>query len=182
MLEEKKNDPRNIALRDLERVTGIGPKKAADLFDNHGIMSLEGQRCKEMITYDALLCFALHCSCSEDLRASEHLLNDKQKLGLKYAQDFEIKIHRLEMIRLSQVVEEAARQIDPRFRCTTAGSFRRGAPESGDIDIILSHPDHTEPKTAFAPYRALIEQLRQQGFLVDSYADGSRFRVSFGST
>lgn len=91
-----------------ERIHGIGAVKAKKLYE-------EGYR------------------TLEDLKHAN--LTKAQRIGLRYYHDFDRKIPRDEMDRINQLFH---RLFDP-FGLTweIAGSYRRGAAESGDIDVIF---------------------------------------------
>jgi DNA polymerase beta len=113
ILERERLNPLNL----LTKVYGIGPKKADELV-------------KAGITTIA------------DLRAHPEQLNDVQKIGLKYFEDIETRIPR-------QEIDEYKKILLPIFQATTpagsrmeiVGSYRRGAQNSGDIDIITTGAD-----------------------------------------
>jgi len=110
VLEREKNNPVNI----LGEVYGIGPKKAAELVDN-GITSIE------------------------QLRKNQHVLNDVQKVGLTYYEDIMKRIPRSEIEEYNDVFESNFKTIaTPKSRFEIVGSYRRGAENSGDIDVIIT--------------------------------------------
>lgn len=68
-------------------------------------------------------------------------LTVNQKLGIERYDDFLKKIPRDEVIALGDIVKETSRRIDSAVNIIIGGSYRRGAKESGDIDIVVSKPD-----------------------------------------
>ena len=110
ILEREKNNPVNI----LAEVYGIGPKKAKELVEN-GITSIE------------------------QLRENQQLLNDVQKVGLKYYEDILKRIPRAEIQEFEQIFESDFKKVaTPNSRFEIVGSYRRGAQSSGDIDVIIT--------------------------------------------
>lgn len=95
-------------LKLFEGVHGIGPVKAKKLYD-------EGYR-----TID-------------DLGEAE--LTHAQQIGLKYYDDLKLKIPRSEMDMFNELFH--LNYDHHRLTWTIAGSYRRGAPESGDIDLLV---------------------------------------------
>ena len=80
-------------------------------------------------------------------------LSRVQQIGLKYFDEFEHKIPRAEVESIAQAITSHARQLtDERLTCTIVGGYRRGKAESGDVDVVLSHPEEI-----FTSY--LIEKL-----------------------
>ncbi|KAI2488537.1 POL4 DNA polymerase IV [Pyrenophora tritici-repentis] len=65
-----------------------------------------------------------------------------QQIGVKYYEEFLLPIPRDEVERIAAVVREhAVRLRDDRVTVTLVGGYRRGKTESGDVDMIVSHPD-----------------------------------------
>jgi DNA ligase (NAD+) len=110
VLEREKNNPVNI----LADVYGIGPKKAKELVDN-GITSIA------------------------QLRENQQMLNDIQKVGLRYYEDVLKRIPRSEIEDYKSIFESDFNKVatsDSKFEIV--GSYRRGAQNSGDIDVIIT--------------------------------------------
>jgi NAD-dependent DNA ligase len=110
VLEREKNNPVNI----LAEVYGIGPKKAKELVDN-GITSIA------------------------QLRENQQMLNDIQKVGLRYYEDVLKRIPRSEIEEYKSIFESDFKKVstgDSKFEIV--GSYRRGAQSSGDIDVIIT--------------------------------------------
>ena len=110
VLEREKNNPVNI----LAEVYGIGPKKAKELVDN-GITSIA------------------------QLRENQQMLNDIQKVGLRYYEDVLKRIPRSEIEDYKKIFESDFKKVatsDSKFEIV--GSYRRGAQSSGDIDVIIT--------------------------------------------
>jgi DNA ligase (NAD+) len=113
MLEKERNNPMNI----LGKVYGIGPKKAKELIQEHGITSIEKLRERQ-----------------------DDILNDKQKIGLQYFEDIEKRIPRSEIDAYkAKLTTTFGESTPPGSSFEIVGSYRRGAVDSGDIDIIITH-------------------------------------------
>jgi NAD-dependent DNA ligase/DNA polymerase/3'-5' exonuclease PolX len=108
ILEREKSNPVNI----LADVYGIGPKKAKELVEK-GITSI-GQ-----------------------LRENQHLLNDVQKVGLKFYEDILKRIPRSEIEDYKTIFDKAFPS-GTDGKMEIVGSYRRGAQSSGDIDVIIT--------------------------------------------
>jgi len=109
LIEEEKNNPINL----LCDVYGIGPKKAAELVNVHGVTTIEQLRTR-----------------------SETLLNDVQRVGLKYYEDILQRIPRAEIQEYEKTFALCAVSTGVTFEIV--GSYRRGAAHSGDIDVIIT--------------------------------------------
>ena len=77
----------------------------------------------------------------EAVKYEEIQLNNIQKLGLKYYHDMQHKIPRNEITKITSIFKRVAKKIDKDLILMTVGSYRRGLKESGDIDILLAHPN-----------------------------------------
>ncbi|KAE8619370.1 hypothetical protein XENTR_v10009737 [Xenopus tropicalis] len=153
-LEKIRQDDTSSSINFLTRVTGIGPAAARKLVDE-GIKTLD------------------------DLRNNEHKLNHHQKIGLKYFDDFEKRIPRKEMIQMQEKVIDRIKILDPQYIATVCGSFRRGAESSGDMDVLLTHPDFTS-ESAKQPHllRQVVQCLEECEFITDTLVKGdTKFMV-----
>ena len=113
ILERERKNPLNL----LTKVYGIGPKKAKELIAQ-GISTLE------------------------QLREHPELMTKNMKIGLKYFDDIESRIPRAEIeeyhIRLEKIFKVST---PPGSSFDIVGSYRRGAANSGDIDLIITNRD-----------------------------------------
>ncbi|KAL8823457.1 MAG: hypothetical protein Q9191_005836 [Dirinaria sp. TL-2023a] len=67
-------------------------------------------------------------------------LSRVQQIGVKYYDEFRLPIPRAEVESIAAVVHEHGKRVsDPDLECIIVGGHRRGKPESGDVDLILSH-------------------------------------------
>lgn len=113
VLEREKNNPVNI----LADVYGIGPKKAKELVDK-GVTTIAALRANQ-----------------------DTLLNETQKVGLKYYEDILKRIPRSEIEEYKSLFKSAVAQTQVEegdAKMEIVGSYRRGAESSGDIDVILT--------------------------------------------
>jgi DNA polymerase/3'-5' exonuclease PolX len=94
---------------------------------------------------------------------SEVKLSRAQKIGLKYYKEFQVKIPRAEVTRISKIINKKLKSI-PRAVGTIVGSYRRGEPESGDIDLLVVGEDVT--------VKQIVKSLK--GFITDMLSEGPR--------
>ena len=127
ILEREKNNPINI----IGEIYGVGPKKAKELIDA-GITSIE------------------------QLRGKPELLNDIQRVGLKYYEDILQRIPRAEIDDYKHVFSKEF-STDSHFEIV--GSYRRGALDSGDIDVIITS---TDPNV----FKSFVENLKKTGIIL----------------
>ena len=108
------NEKSNI-IHELCNIYGVGPKKAVELS-------------KVIKTID-------------ELKTKQELLNDKQKIGLKYFEDLQKRIPRDEIDKFNIIIQGIIDKLNKKNKSIKAeivGSYRRGAKSSGDIDIIFT--------------------------------------------
>ena len=98
-------------------VYGIGPKKAEELVSKNHVKSI-----------------------SELRKRQDELLNDVQKKGLKHYEDVLKRIPRREIISYEKHMRKIFDNLntDNKASMTIVGSYRRGAKDSGDIDVIIT--------------------------------------------
>lgn len=135
-------------IQELMKIHGIGPSKAKSLVEEHNITSIA--------------------------QLAEHtdLLNDKQKMGLKYYADFQERIPRKEMDAHNDYLTRVVAMIDPKFKFEITGSYRRGLPTSGDIDILITHED--DPPNVEDLFRQVMQNLKEAKYITDVFAEGGK--------
>lgn len=89
-------------------------------------------------------------------------LHRSQQIGVKYYDEFQLKIPRAETEAIANVILTHARRIDTGFQMVIVGSYRRGKPESGDVDVIISHPDEAQ---TLKVVERLIYSLEKSSFI-----------------
>ncbi|KAG0046295.1 hypothetical protein BGZ83_008521 [Gryganskiella cystojenkinii] len=97
-------------------------------------------------------------------------LSRTQLLGLKYYDDLQLRIPRSEVEEIGAVVRESAWRLHPDIDVQVTGSFRRGKPDCGDVDIILMRPEINNGDELWMIMNHVLMDLTQQGFLVDHFA------------
>jgi NAD-dependent DNA ligase len=114
IIENEKTNPINI----LTDVYGIGPKKAEELV-KVGIKTIAELRERQ-----------------------DELLNDIQKIGLQFYEDILERIPRQEIEEYKElflsVAKSVAKGLEKSDTFEIVGSYRRGAQNSGDIDVIIT--------------------------------------------
>ncbi|XP_077205605.1 DNA polymerase lambda isoform X2 [Paroedura picta] len=99
----------------------------------------------------------------DDIRMKASLTS-QQAIGLKHYNDFLDRMPREEAAEIERTVREAAEAIKPGLVCVACGSFRRGKPTCGDVDVLVTHPDGHSHQGVFSK---LLDRLRKTGFLTD---------------
>lgn len=81
-----------------------------------------------------------------------------QQIGVKYYDEFQLKIPHAEVESIAATIATHARRItDSRLETIIVGGHRRGKPESGDVDLILSHPSERVTLNLVADVVAALE-------------------------
>jgi NAD-dependent DNA ligase/DNA polymerase/3'-5' exonuclease PolX len=138
LIEREENKPEVI----LTNVYGIGPQKAKELVN-------------------------LNITNIKDLREQQDkVLNEVQKKGLKYYEDILKRIPRTEIDAYNKVFEKSFKKIaDNDAHFEIVGSYRRGLPSSGDIDVII---------TSCYPiiFEKMLDSLIEQKIIVEVLSRG----------
>jgi DNA polymerase beta len=136
-------------------VHGIGPVKANDLIKNHGIHSISELRAA--------------------VGQTPSLLNKQQMIGLQNYEDIQERIPRAEMtLHEEHILKIVADVIDGIFTAALVGSYRRGAPTSGDIDVLIGYPKEMTAKEAEKKYFEIIKRLQDTYKSFDILAKGEK--------
>ena len=140
VLEREKTNPINI----LGDIYGVGPKKAQELVTT-GIKTIDELRLRE-----------------------DELLNDIQKVGLKYYEQIQERIPRSEIEDFEQLFKAIFEKVatgTPDAKLEIVGSYRRGAQASGDIDVIITG------KTGDI-YKRFVDELIKTGVILEILSRG----------
>lgn len=136
--------------KDFLDISGVGPKKAKEIV-NLGINSIQQLR-----QYPNL----------------NELLNEKQLIGLKYYEDILERIPQQEIVNHEIYLKKILHSLCPTSELTIAGSYRRRATDSGDIDILLKGDSKL--------YKQFIQTLEKEGYLYETLAKGSKKYFGMG--
>ncbi|EIW56377.1 uncharacterized protein TRAVEDRAFT_59518 [Trametes versicolor FP-101664 SS1] len=108
------------------------------------------------------------CRTLEDVAARKGgiKLSTEQEIGLRYYQDINTRIPRAEVAEIYAKVKAAALKIDPNVFIEVMGSYRRGKPDCGDIDVLITRCTD-DGKTHQGVLRRLLKELHRQGVVTD---------------
>lgn len=99
-------------------------------------------------------------------------LSANQRVGIEHYDDFQQRISRSEVAEHGAIVEEALQAADPNFQMIIGGSYRRGLPDCGDIDCLITMENATIAHIRTLMTETVIPGLRAQGFLKVALAGG----------
>lgn len=104
---------------------------------------------------------------SERIITSTHHID----IGIKYYNDFKQRINRSEIDRMKVIINNTIKNIDRKLLFEICGSYRRGCNESGDIDILISHPDYIENIQEKKFLDKIVKGLKNDKFITDYLTD-----------
>ncbi|OBT99436.1 hypothetical protein VE01_02963 [Pseudogymnoascus verrucosus] len=119
-VEDIDNDPEMQTLNLFYEIWGVGPRGARDFYYRKGWRDLD-----------------------DVVEFGWNNLSRVQQIGVKFYEEFQQKIPRDEVEHIGAVILEAANHVAPGCQMTIVGGHRRGKPESGDVDVVVSNPDET---------------------------------------
>ncbi|KAG0249976.1 hypothetical protein BG011_008774 [Mortierella polycephala] len=122
-------------------IYGVGSEKASDWY-NLGLRTLD------------------------DVRKQSDLTKN-QIVGLQYYNDLLVRIPRAEVEQIGKVVGDAAKKLHPDIQSQVTGSFRRGKPDCGDIDIVVARPNIDDGDHLYQIMHHILKDLINEGFLVE---------------
>lgn len=127
---------KNKIINELCTVHGIGESHANKFYDK-GIRSIN------------------------DLKKSDLKLTSAVQIGLKYYDDLQKRIPRSEIIDIELILKDQLKDI----QFTIAGSYRRGLPTSGDVDVLIVNKNNVK-------LSEIVNKLKKCGLVIDVLASG----------
>ena len=134
----------------LLKVHGIGPVKARSLLEA-GITTIDSLR--------------------KAAAVDKKLLTAAQTLGLKYYEDGLARIPRSEM---TQHEHSLMSTLPKMMSGTVVGSYRRGAADSGDIDLLITYKESYGEDNAIKSLYKIIEMYSAAGYIIDTLVSGPK--------
>jgi DNA polymerase/3'-5' exonuclease PolX len=190
--ELKQFDQPITSYDDVAHINGIGEKiqkKIKEILETGSLASAE--KVKELYNIDALDAFqniygvgptkatelvtAGYTTINQlrtDLKKNPKLLNDKQKIGLKYYEDLLERIPREEMEEHYDTLDHLLPDEMALYDIEIVGSYRREATSSGDIDVLIRVPECTDSKTARENLALYVKMLQGFGYIEEILAIG----------
>ncbi|PSN36153.1 hypothetical protein C0J52_13269 [Blattella germanica] len=180
-----REDDTTTAINLLTRVSGIGPAKAKELVDanirtiedlsknksklnHHQLIGLKYFNMSKKIQIESLPVLK-----TQDMTSKKHV--KWQSCWDQYFEDFEKKIPRKEIHQIEEIVKEEINNLDSDYLITVCGSYRRGKAESGDIDILLTHPSYTSKdgnKKKSHLLKKVVDVLQSNNLIIDTISLG----------
>jgi len=182
---------KNVDLINLQRVNGIGEKTAQKFLDKN--MKLEHfieewDTCFKSNNHSLVSKEYLNITSNTDINSysseRQNFIDNKfkdtkylkylkhsQLIGIKYLHDIEKRIPRKEIEGMEKVIRTLLTKMNKDIIMEVCGSYRRGNKDSGDIDILLTHPQILENDDLKRMNQNILLNLviflQQIGFLYD---------------
>ena len=138
-------------IQELSNIYGVGPSKANELVNKYEIKSIEDLKNK--------------------YKNDNSILNNKQKIGLDYYENLLKRIPQKEMIKHEDFIIKFIKNIDINndLIYEITGSYRRGAIDSGDIDVLCSTKNNNTEL-----FNKIIEDLESEKYIQETLAKGDK--------
>ncbi len=125
-------------------ITGVGPVRAKQWI-NQKIYTLDDLRKKIE---------------DKEIKITHHI-----EIGLKYYNDLLERIPKEEMKEMNKKIKSYLKKIDKDYIYSICGSFRRNEPSSGDIDVLISHPNRDT--VSCEDLKKIVEFMKNKKFIID---------------
>ena len=143
IIDEIHKDEKYILNKKLNNVYGIGPAKIKELV-------------KVINDFDEL-----------SLQENSHLLNNKQKIGIKYYDDLEKRIPYSEGVKHYSIINKIMKSLSSEIEFEMVGSYRRKNKNMGDIDILIKENENFILKD-------FINKLIDKKYIIEILANGKK--------
>ena len=145
-LTELEDIPEDNSLNNLLLITGVGLVRA-NKWISMGIKTVDdvNKAIKE-----------------KKIKSTHHI-----DVGLKYYEDFQKRIPKDEIDKMYIFLKHIIQKIDSNLIFEICGSYRRGLLDSGDIDILISHPKFNENISEEKFLDKIVKNLKKANFIID---------------
>lgn len=82
---------------------------------------------------------------------------------------------RSEIEDIEIIIQKEIKSLDSKYEITICGSYRRGKPQSGDIDVLVTHPDYTSKnlkKNHHSILKCIVSKLEKSGLITETLSLG----------
>jgi DNA polymerase beta len=140
-------DIENNNLNNLLLITGVGLVRAKKWL-SMGINNIE--ELKEAIK-------------NKKIKSTHHI-----DVGIKYYYDFQQKIPRSNINIIKELLNNFIKKVDKNLVFEICGSYRRGALESGDIDVLISNPNYVNNINDQNYLKKIVKILTKNNLIIDN--------------
>uniref|UniRef100_A0A6C0CR25 DNA-directed DNA polymerase n=1 Tax=viral metagenome TaxID=1070528 RepID=A0A6C0CR25_9ZZZZ len=152
--EEARKDIRIEMIDTFMNIYGIGRVKAIELVRENKITSIEALR--------------------EAIKIQPNLLNTNQTIGLTYYEDLLERIPRTEMKKHEKIIKNIITKVSKSLEIELVGSYRRGEPTSGDIDVLIKWPMTQSMAEGKSTLKKIVEELEFHPYVIEKLALGEK--------
>jgi len=146
-LKDLKNVSENLkTVKKFKEITGVGYKRANE-WVKEGFNTVK--QIKEAIK-------------ANKIKTTHHI-----DIGLKYFEDFQKRIPRKEITKMSKIIKNTLENINKELIFEICGSYRRGCTDSGDIDILITNPNISSNIEKEKYLTKLVKLLKKENFIID---------------
>ena len=136
----------NASIENLLLITGVGPTRA-----------------QKWVSMNIKTVEELSKAIDDKIVKSTHHID----VGIKYYYDFQKKIPRDEIDNIKIFLTSRLKSIDKDLIFEICGSYRRGLSESGDIDVLISHPKFYENIENEKFLDIIVKDFKKYKFIID---------------
>ena len=144
--------PELKSIMNLTKIYAIGPANAKRLYAQNNITTIT--------------------ELKNALKKTPDIINNKQKIGLKYYTELQKRIPREEINKYFAIINEICSEISPDIMMSINGSYRRGMSTSGDIDILITSKKNTDDTSKLRG--KLIKELKKRKIIIETLAGGKK--------
>lgn len=182
-----RNYPKRIeSFAEARAIRGVGDKTAAkimEILETGALRRIEYERTEDVgVTRlfqgiygvgqsTAFKWYSAGCRTLDDLTAGKGgiKLNPVQEIGIRFYDDINERMPRLEAKAIFDLIKPIALKIDPKLFIKIMGSYRRGKKNCGDIDILITRPSD-DGMTHKRVLPRLLQELHATGILTEDLA------------
>ena len=146
-LESTTLEPNDESLQTFLKIYGVGFAQAT-VWVNQGLRTLDDLKSKAKLTKN-------------------------QQIGMEHYEDFLTRIPRAEVENHVAFVKAIIATVDPKIQIIIGGSYRRGSPDSGDVDYIVTHPSASVNTLRTLLLESIIPRLFSLKYLTCALASTS---------
>lgn len=106
-------------------------------------------------------------------KKNSKILNDKQKIGLKYYEDFNKRIPKEEIDEHNIYIHETLKSFQS-LHFEIVGSYRRKVKSSGDIDILIFVKKKSTELQRTKILKEIINTLKDNKYIIEELANGDK--------
>lgn len=141
-IKEFERDPERIAMKNMMGIWGVGRREASRLVQHHGFRTIDQVR--------------------KAIRRGALQLDRNQLVGVECYEDINDEMTRDEVEKIGEIVKEATIALYPGAQVEVMGSYRRGKPRCGDVDVHITLKEY-EKRVPELALGQILDKLWNKG-------------------